>query len=77
MKTAFKVGQSLSLGFIIMSIIMITFIGMFNDNMRHPLTDDTLLEVIFAQAILLAMYLVCKIGVYSCNTYSFEVKKRR
>lgn len=77
MKTFFQVVSMLSLMFITMMMSVITFTTLFNDTPRHPWSNEALLWNIKAQTFLLAVYFVCKIGIYVCNTYSFKVDKKR
>lgn len=64
------------------SIILITFmmsIVVFTNNETSidPWTDESLLEIIFWQTLLLGIFFVCKLGIYLCNTYNLELTKKR
>jgi len=77
MKELFRLVSYLSLMFITLTMCVITFTTMFVDTPRHPWTSEGLLDMIFYQTVLLAVYFACKIGIYMCNTYSFNVEKKR
>jgi len=77
MKTFFQVTSAISLMFITLIMIVISFTTMFNDAPRHPWTNEGLLEMIGYQTVLLALYFICKIGIYVCNTYDINIDRKR
>jgi len=77
MKTFFQGTSAISLMFLTLSMIIVSFVSLSDEPLRHPLTTEGLLDIIGHQTVLLAIYLICKIGIYVCNTYKFNVEKKR
>ena len=75
MKTFFQVTSMFTIVFITGMMSIVTFTN--NDNLRRPWTDESLLELIYWQTVLLGVFLLCKLGVYLCNTYNLELTKKR
>lgn len=71
MKTFLQVTQSISILFAILITLVITLTNILSTP-RRAMSDESLLEMIGTQAVLLSLYFIAKIGIYICNTYKIE-----
>lgn len=71
MKTIFQITQSLMVMFMIMITFIITFTHILGGP-RRPWSEESLIELILVQAMMLVVYAVAKLGVYACNTWAIQ-----